>query len=387
MHRCILPVITLLLTLALGHADVVVVRDQCNALLPLSAALVPVEEPQIAMVREGVVLDLLEEDTLTCIFTLRSSAKTPLTRIIGFPITYPENSGQFHEAMCTITVNGQRVKPTVRLLVEPGSEAALAWKPDYAAMRYAGFVYWPVTWGPGETKIVSFTTTAIEGVLDYPENRLVDGHRIRYVVRTGALWRGPIGIADICFRVNSDATTRLAYPREVKRVSEREIRWHFTRWTPTDDIWIEEFRWVGFRPNYFFTLPMPYTGATKAYTPAMLDALVEREVAPWRAQFPRGVVALDRIALRKRIAAFLYNEIFARHGYAFIIGPASGPPPAVPNAVKAGDYYVEEWFFNLKLLRSARVYRPVEKTREQTLAEMNGTERANLAFLNTVIKE
>jgi len=390
-------------------ADVVTLREQGKTPLPLNgteAVLVPAEEPLVAMEAETVKIVESPANPVTgyetiviCGFTMKSYADKPITRLMAFPIVDPQTAGLMLLSF-VVGVDGEFVQTSYYDCLKTASQEELRdWRPDDRAMKYAGYITWPVTWQPGETKRIGcrYYMGEHEGF----RHATVEGWQLRYVVRTGALWRGHIGTADISitFRDNGGPmfgpvgptqpwTKHLTYAENAKWLSPTQVQWHFENWEPTDDICVQFVRWTGINGQFRYPFPAHYAGAEQRYTAEMLDAQVERELAPWQPVFPKEVAQCDRAAVRALIAEALYYEIFARHGDPFITGIIGDPRPADVSSESRG-YYYGKWhaYFETSMYHGGW-YRPdVKKKTKVSLEELNETERANLEFLKGIFAQ
>jgi hypothetical protein len=332
-----LPMTILALSLALAgaaRADILIVQNQGNT-------PVPVEETSVSMDYESVEIDVAKSYQVEAVFHMRSHADAPLKRKMAFPVTavryahymkrsfqvWSKAKGEPDSAYQSVPVSLSMKKTEATWADEFYAD------PDLGELDYPGYVTWEVSWKPKETRV--FRVIYDMGVPASFQG-IVDGWRLTYVVRTGALWKGPIGEADVTIRFDSDvrnhriATTPLvvSHADRARWVSDREIRWHFEDWEPKRDIQVASYAWVGLTEEnierFFLALPHPYQGADKTYTEAMLDALVERKIAPWKEVFPERCARLDRELIRTLVAGWLYHEIFARHGDPFLVGEDDG---------------------------------------------------------------
>jgi len=204
-----------------------------------------------------------------------------------------------------------------------------------------------------------------------------------YVVRTGALWRGNIGKADISILFNSDPRQRsdppfqeitsdhntvftTTYPGQARWVSDKEVHWHFNDWNPKEDIVVQLLIWKGTNEHLYTYFDLPsnynYKGLIQKYTNNYLELLVEDLVSPWKNIFPEQTKTTDRKKLKKVCAELLYYEVLARHGL-------------------YDDKYFK-WYYTY--LEHARYlwYKPDKnKTMKDVLEELNENERHNLEFL------
>ena len=147
-------------------ADALILRGQGNTPLPLhgtEARLAPAEEPLVAMEAETVRIVETADGMMgqrgmkvSCRFTLKSYAARPITRLMAFPIVSSQYS-QYMQNSFKVEIGGQPLKTEVYdCLKEVPQQERLYWQSDYQAMKYAGYITWPVTWQPGETKTVTF---------------------------------------------------------------------------------------------------------------------------------------------------------------------------------------------------------------------------------------
>lgn len=383
-----------------ARADVLTIQGQGQPLLPMTEAqgqLVPVEEPLIAMAAEKVTItegdDYMAQ--VTCVFRMHSLADEPVARTMAFPVVRPDYAGYMGKRF-TVSVNGQPVKTMYQdNLKSLSAMDQLYWKPDYSALKYAGFLYWPVTWKPGET-----LTIECRYPMDTRErvSGLASGWQLRYIVLTGGLWHGPIGQADIIVQFardprptpeqindapNAPRTFHTSYPEQARWVNPKRVEWHFTDWTPTDDMVIQSLTWVGAKSLHWFRLPYPYTGDKERYTEAMLDTQVERALTACSSAFPAEVKACNRTALRSSVADYLSHEILARHGDPFVTGKTSDPQPSNADIKSADGYYYSRWrSYFISYMYHGGWYQPdVKKKITVSPDELNEIERANREFL------
>ena len=338
---------------------------------------VPVQEADVALAAQTVrITEGVYEFRASCTFVTKSLADKPLTRTVAFPVGHASFAQLMAKAF-KVTVDGAAVETR---LVKPSRQAAP--KP---ILDSPGLVLWEVTWQPGQSHTIACACN-----VGRPEHLwgLGAGRRLVYAARTGARWKGKIGKADIsvAFRANPrlwlrdvapKAVLRTSYPEQAKWASPTEVRWHFENWEPTDDLVVEVLAWRGLGAQLYddFLLPYAYAGAASEYTDATLEALVERETAPWAAAFPRQVKALDRKRFKRLIADLLHHEILARHGDPFLLGR----DPTMHGRWRAAFAIYS---------RSGGWYKPDrKKTRADVLKELNATETRNLAFLKAYVDE
>ena len=394
--RCLLVALITYLTLHLGpgaFGNLFVVHDQGRA-----PTLWPPDEDEIVMASESVRITERErgEFHALCTFVLRSAAGRPLERTVAFPIV-DVRGADFMAKHFQVTVDDKPVAAKLEMTPKPKTPRLIlpSGVPPYRPLpHYPARLVWPMSWPARGTRTVVCTypmgiPTVVTG--------LARGRRLRYVVRTGALWQAPIGEAtiSITFRADprrwvrldeGDAVFRTTYPKQARWRSKTEVAWHFTDWRPTEDIVVESLRWRGLGESWVtgFRLPEPYAGAERRYTEKTLDALAEREVEPWQAAFPKQVELLDYELLKTWIADILYHEILARHGDHFVVGRIDDEPkPRGWHGQTQDGYLVSKWHSRFAQYSLGRGwYHPdAAKTREAVLAELNDIEKANLTFL------
>jgi len=373
------------------RADILTVLEQGNTPMPRQEAAVSMDSETVH-IRPGGNGFLAR-----CTFQMRSHAKEVLTRKMAFPVVDPRYAGVMKEDFhVEIDEGGKRRRVATRVKMtrtESSWAEEFYFEPDHAKFNYPGFVVWDVTWLPGETKTihVSYDMGAARTY-----SGIVDGWSLLYVVRTGALWKGPIGKAEISIEFGKDVPSHrtsatpliLSYPKQARWVSTSKVRWRFSRWEPTEDIRVTSLGWVGLtrevKRRFFYALPHPYRGDSARYTVKYLDELVEKELAPWREAFPRRVKKLDRRALRRLIADWLYHEILARHGDPFLVGKA-GPNGEIPKGavMTSAGYAYSEWHTNFQAyMYHGGWYRPRLGPKGTVRpADLKPMERQNLAFL------
>jgi len=376
-----------------AHGDVFSIENQGNTIFPL-------DEMQVSMDSEVVVVESIPKETdllVTCTFKMTNRSPEALTRTVAFPVV-DARYAEFMKKNFLATVDGRRC-PTVLTMATADTEpkAGAEQDPEQEPLPYPGVIQWEVSWAPGQTRTLgcSYRTGMPDHVFG-----LGYGRRLRYVVKTGALWQGKIGTAEITFRFANDprryansthpesVVRRTTYPDNVEWLSDKELRWRFEDWEPEEDIFLELYTWRGLpeRIYWHFALPEKYEGDARAYTDAYLDESVQREIEPWEAIFPEQVKTMDRAALRKAIADIFYHEIFARHKYAFVIGKQTGTSDNRPIGVSRAldgtlfgpwyGYFAREHGLHGGWYRADR-----GKTLHAALEELNEIERANLAFL------
>lgn len=395
-------------------ADVVVVYDQGNTPVPVSGdisassqssmKLSAIQEKNISMDEETVRIEETDSGSynVTCSFTMSSHSDKVLKRLIGFPIVEPEFDYSMARSF-KVKVDGKKMQTKIQMLRDSKTwEEKLYGSHDHGDLNYPGYVVWSVVWKPKQTIKIICTYDAGIPVITYYGLSVM--YRLKYIVRTGALWRGPIGKARISVKFtgnfkdfnlrnqyatndSSKSLLHITYPENAEWISNDEIVWHFKDWNPDKDIVITKAKWQGFHKGYFFLPPFPYQGDRIKYTDAMLDSLIEKELNPWKRMFLQEVAKMDRIPLRRYIAECLFHEITARHGDAFILGKVGdGPKPKVFSE-EDDSFYYGKWkaYFDYFSLHGGW-YRPdMEKTISDK--DLNDFERANRAFLKSVYSD
>jgi hypothetical protein len=386
-------------------ADVVVVRNLGNTPVPVEEGpfvLRPVVETEISMESESVQISELGGFKVKCSFVMQSHSKDIETRTVGFPVRRPVY-GEFMRKSFNVTVDNEPVETSLHMNVETSWATEVYWEPDYHNNDYAGYVTWRMTWAPGQRK-----TILCNFDMGGPERfycDFVEGWRLRYIVRTGALWRASIGRADITvsFQPKSHRNSlfnvwtrklkdrpcpifRYSYPERAQQDGEGRIQWRFENWNPKDDLIIENVAWVGLTERYRFRLPHPYKADTKLYTDDFLEQLVDNELRPWHYIFREQVEALDRRQLKGHIAECLSQEILARHGEAFSLGLLENgqSPPVGATSLPQGRghcYGIWNQYFKSYSYHGGW-YRPdTDKTTAEIMQELNSIERKNRALL------
>jgi hypothetical protein len=385
----------LLMVAAPTDADILIVTEQGNTPIPQ-------QETQISMDAEKIHLRSGEGGhyKAACTFTMRSHARVPLTRTMAFPVIDPRYSRfmKQHFKVALSSGKGGKLAPVPVKLKMKRDKATWAEmfyaKPPHKSLDYPGYLVWEVSWQPGETKTIRVTYDM--GGARRIGGGLVDGWSLLYVVRTGALWKGPIGKAEITIDFGRDERSHrtsatplvISHPKNSRWLSKRKLRFSFSNWEPKRDIEVKHLGWLGLskqvQERYFFALPHPYQGAKLRYTRAQLNRLVEGELKPWRKPFPRRVARIDRRALRKIIAAWLYHEILARHGDPFLLGKVKPDGSRPKGTVMSSEGYAySKWNsrFSAYMYHGGWYrprYGPKGTVKVEDLAPL---ERQNLAFL------
>lgn len=349
----------LILTLlppATGRADIYTVSRQ-------GGAIIPVISTDVSMDAETVLIERGDDGfAATATFLMRNQSDKAVECTVAFPVTGSSYSGtldinrEFKVRIKSGTDQRAEFAPVVARLqinrkIEPTPAAdgrAFAGKFDFPEC-----VLWEAGWAPGETKTIQVSyDMGAETVLS-GSNFMAGAVQMLYIVRTGALWKGPIGKADITMRgfERRDAGVQLvSYPQQAHWNGPTEVSWHFENWKPTEDIW---FKQAFFGPvtaehaaDYFFFLPIPYAGGEVLYGTETIERLVERDLTLAKEYFPKEAASYDRRPLRQAIAEWLFHELFARNGDPFFIGKHvdGQPSPKAAHGYTTHDgNYIGEW--------------------------------------------
>jgi hypothetical protein len=393
-----LVILTALLYGGIARADIYRVIGKGNTIAPLRSS-------EIAMDAETVLVEP-ESDfggfQVSAVFTMRNTSNEPVECDVAFPFESQGSARNAQESFKVRIGEGARAFPVSRIDLKVRGESVT--RAPRLPHDFAAALVWQVQWAARETK-----TIHVDYKMGEPEEYqgFVEGWRVRYIVRTGALWKGPIGRADITVRLNGnrmfaddfaqvgdkphDLNPPFSYPKHANRVSPTEIAWHFEKWTPEEDVWLGVIRWAGVGRDrlgrLFIRLPVLYAGATTAYNDALLESIVDRELEPWRESFP-AEAERERVALKALVAEFLYREMFARHGDPFYLGKHKTGEPAPPNSrgYDQNDNYLSVWGEKFPLKRRGRGgwYEPGTgpgSNGSVRLSDLTEQERRNAEFL------
>lgn len=363
-HLSTATIAVLLITTSV-RGDIVTIQNTGNTIMPC-------QETDISMDAEVVVIQPLIRETedsevdtgeykVFCLFLLTCHAHEPVAREIAFPVAHPdyarwvakgfrvhverhrEREALKDELKMVVGVGpmvwveehgeSEAIETELKMIIDRGSMSwadITYWERPHDTFDYPGYVTWEQTFDPGETQLVQCEYPMGRPAGIYP-CRPFTGEVLEYVVRTGALWKGKIGEATIMLRlgrpsVYSDRIT-MTYPRSAQWELDNVITWHFTDWEPTEDITLAFTRWTNYDTNEMarnhYPLPHPYRGAREEYTEPYLDGLVEREICRVAEYYPERVQGIDKAFIRSMIAEYLFYELFARHGDAFVLGAYS----------------------------------------------------------------
>lgn len=394
------------------RADVYTIRRE-------GAGIVPERSTTVSMDAEDVVVAPGEDNfEVTATFVMRNQSDQTVTSLVAFPII---GSGYSH----LVDVNGEFkvelksgmdegtpfVATKVRLRTNAPSTTRTGYddEPPKNVADYPEAVVWDVTWAPSETKVIRVHFEMGDPMVLSGSSRFAEGWQLMYIVRTGALWKGPIGRADISmclargnphFTVTPGSVQKWSYPDQAKWKDKDTLAWHFENWTPTDDIWFRNVDWTGLPAQsvdfYYFPLP-PYEGDKKAYSAEFIDSLVHRETTLGDQYFPERMKDFDVTPMRVLIGDWLLHEIYARHGDPFYLGKEEVPEKMGIATSMVRDRQIIDregnvyswWRMRFEQV-SGRVgwYRPGDGPREAVKpASFSGLEQKNETFLRAYLKK
>jgi hypothetical protein len=376
--------------------------------------IVPVRSTQVTMEAETVLVEP-EADfggfKVTAAFTMRNRSEQTTGGLVAFPVETERHAAVMRDGFKVhIGPPGGELREVVAVIKERSEIETTP--PLENTFDFAAAFVWDVTWTPHETKIIRVTYAM--GEPDF-HGGFVRGWALRYIVRTGALWAGPIGRADIAVRFSKESLLGsnlkdhldrtgekgqppFSYPKNVRLTDQGDVTWHFENWTPDEDMWVGVLTWAGFGPEArresYIRLPDPYQGAVVAYTDELLEQMTNRELAPWRKHFPVETVR-DRGLLKTWIADWLRHEIFARHGDGFYLGKRKEGEPQPPGAAgyDRNDNYYSEWsalFAPSRVRFGTGWYQPGTGPGpggSVRLEDLSPLERQNAEFLQRVISQ
>lgn len=240
------------LAIGVAWAPAAVLADD-GVLGSVGSAVVPLESDQVTMVAEWIDAAVVDgEARVTCVFTF-SNGGPPVEILMGFPERSPSSSrGEETEILdFAASVDGAPLPVRFRLEATPaaGTDTADGSGP------YRGWHTFTVPFAAGQTRVVRNTYRGTLG-------RMSDGSRtFRYVVATGASWRGPIGEATIRVIWSDDEVVPgsvQAHP-EPAAWTGSSASWRFRELEPTSD------------QDIFFSY-VPRAAATAAAASATLEA-------------------------------------------------------------------------------------------------------------------
>ncbi len=262
--------------------------------------LIPLDRTRVKMLSEHIVLEQPkagERWQAVATYRFRNPRHKPASLQLGFPEAHcaPEDecagpNGARFVGLVT-TVRGEKVK-----MVEGKVAANTEWAP-----RIGRVWMFAVTFAPREE---------LEIVHRYGFYAGLDtaGSSITYVTRTGALWNGPIGVAEFIIRLPERPWT-LVYPRgfRLRTCAERrerkrrftEIVFKMKKWKPKRDLKL-----------HFGGEPVaPMAGKCPAMK-TIASAMKAEKKSP--GSLRRVLTMHNSTELR-----LCRNRVFARHGYSF----------------------------------------------------------------------
>lgn len=190
-----------------------------------------VETTQVRMVDETVLIDVipttpegsLGQAKVTVNFTMQNMGTESETLSVRFPLTsaYGTYYGNKEIANFKVKVNGESV-PTHKI------------DSDFSGSYAGPWSEFTVTFPPGEDVVVE-VSYYVDGMGEYPFIAL------KYILETGAGWKGTIGSADVTVRFPYEVNLQnVIFDTEIGwstttpggTVDGKEIRWHFEDFEP-----------------------------------------------------------------------------------------------------------------------------------------------------------
>ncbi|MBI5691474.1 MAG: hypothetical protein HZC55_15430 [Verrucomicrobia bacterium] len=398
----------MLLVLVSGslHADIYTVRRE-------GAGIVPERSTNVSMDSENVVIGWGQHSfEVIATFVMRNQSEYEVTSLVAFPIIgsgyagYLDISREFKVDMKSGTGDQN---PFMRANVQRRAGAKTTARTDYFAADppknvadYPEAVVWEVTWAAGETKVIRVRFEMGDPMVLRGSNQLVRGWQLMYIVSTGALWKGPIGRADISIRLPNEnplwapgpgTIRKWSYADQAKWDGQDTIAWHFENWTPSDEIWLRSVEWAGLSPqaiDYFLFFLPPYEGDKKAYSVELIDSLVRRDLALADQYFPEKVKAFDATPLKVAICDWLLHEVYARHGDPFYVGKESASLKVSDGLIGDGEGNIySSWQMQFGKYGGMRGwYRPRrEPDGNVKTASLSSMEQENVKFLRSYLKK
>ena len=369
----------------------------------------PEHSTSVSMDAEDVVLERSEDGfKVTATFTMRNQSDKQVDSTIAFPLlgspkVYNDLEKEFKVELRSGVDNGSSFT-AVKTQWKDGPKRKT--RDDYFVAEtpkklaeFPASLVWDMSWKAGETIQVKVSFDMGEAMVLPNSNQLAGGWQTTYIVSTGALWKGPIGRADITFSFGDKQRPapyhlgdvfQYSYPEQAKWNGKDTISWHFEKWTPSDEIWFRSATWNGLKPEdingYFFPLQADYQGDKLAYSLERIDFLVERELRLAHEYFPEKVKSFDALALRIAVSDWLLHEIYARHGDSFFVGketPANGVRDGFVGS--NGNLYSFWWVKFVNYSYHGGWYKP-DKDIVKT-ASLSSLEQSNVKFLSKYLTQ
>lgn len=200
------------------------------------------EGTQVRMMAETVTLTILPGSTssptaiadTTAVFSMRNLGTVEEKMQVRFPLSFfagdSDGRGNFPEiGGITVKIDGRNVATKREL------QPFLASEYSYPQREQIPWAVFDVTFPPGEDVTIE-VAYRVNGFGYYPYEIF------RYVLETGAGWKGTIGSADIILRLPYPASTQNVWLKDVDGfgeptqggiVSGNEVRWRFEDFEPT----------------------------------------------------------------------------------------------------------------------------------------------------------
>lgn len=384
---------------ALAPADMYTVRRQ-------GGNIVPVKSEDVSMDAEDVRIEPAQFGFVcTATFVMRNHRDHEINSLVAFPVmgsTLGRPSDLAKDFQVHIRTAGEpdsafRPAPVELQAGRPRTEMDdyLATDPPRMIGDYPEVITWNVTWAPRETKVIRVVLDLGEPLVLAGSNFLVRGWQWMYVVTTGSLWKGPIGRADITFKLGHPWVPsvplppyrQVSYPNHAKWQDNNTVSWHFENWTPTAEIWVRTVEWRGLgredQPqDYRFFLP-EYRGAEQVYDEATIEELVARDLRLATEFLPDEARSFDRNLLRIAIADWLLHAIYARRGDTFYLGDESPGLQLGDNRIEIDGRIYSSWLHLTQGFLGPEAAGEFDRfpTKRVKTSELHPTEQANVAFL------
>jgi hypothetical protein len=370
--------------------DVLMVSNVGNTIIPLNDSLISMESEEVHIWSKGALYQI------DCTYLMKSHARHRITGSVGFPLASPAFRSIADHFVAT--VDGSIVQTELRMNADSLSsrEGSLYSSSNRSDFNYPGYIIWTMSWEPEQARTIQ---CSYEGGGHDDFGGLVEGERLKFVVRTGALWRGPIGKALIIAELYreplyrfkfiapswyQDPFVRISYAQHATWTSDRRVEWSFENWEPDTDIVIEAVGWIGIRGLYYsFWLPEDYVGMKEKYSESYMEKFVEAEMSRYRDYYPKKIQALNRDLVRYAIADFLQHELLARHQFAFAVRTDSVSKHIIHGADgsdygKWGDYFLRYRIYDR---HTGWFDGKSKKSMSEAMGEFNECENFNYTFL------
>lgn len=256
--------------------------------------VIPVQHHEIRLLKEVVTV---KGQQVIAVFTYENLSTLKISLQMGFPLIKGSVSNNF-----IVLIDGKESQITKKNATE---NVRLKIGGEYEFMYI-----WSVDFEPKEKKIIECRYP-----VQWGDDLGLSGS-FSYIAKTGALWKGSIEQANISVELDKETSRKLhskeyafsISPIGYKIKRKKIIEWHFSNWTPKEDILISYHRILRDEDPAvieeiigLFQFKKQYEGNRRYYT---FEDLEDKRVAA------------DDIHDRFYVKV-LRNEIFARHGRTF----------------------------------------------------------------------